>query len=458
MRSVWAIALISLRNAIRSRVVALLLTILLIGIFAIPLTIKSDGTLMGYVQILVRYTLGFSVGVLMLTTVWAGCAAVAVEIQRKQIQLLVTKPVSAAQIWLGKWLGLVMLNTAVLAVCAVTTYGLLRWNTRAERLSADDRQQLAQEIMVARARLTPQPFALEERIRARFAELQAAGELPTNMPPAEVLAALHESAQMEAHTVPPGGKLTWHFVLPAHLTTAGSFQLRYKIASALLAPQTIQGRWTISRERAGQPYAATLVHPSSGQHSLTAPGTALQGTGGLRVEYTNVHQAPLTLIFGPEKALELLVPVGGWLPNFVRALLISACLLALIAALGVTAGSLFSMPVAAFASFQVLIMLGTAGMTQAIASREVSLASLLPGQFTPPGWLESILIWFYRLMELFMTPLRSADPLALVATGEWVAWPVVAQTFAKQIILASGLLLLLAVAVLRRRELALPAD
>jgi hypothetical protein len=458
MRSVWAIALISLRNAIRSRVVALLLTLLLIGIFAIPLTIKSDGTLMGYVQILVRYTLGFSVGVLMLTTVWAGCAAVSVEIQRKQIHLLVTKPVSAAQIWLGKWLGLVMLNTAVLAVCAATTYGLLRWNTRAERLKPEECEQLALEIMVARARLAPQPFAVEDRVRARFAELQAHGELPTNMPPAEILAALQESAQMEAHTVPPSGKIVWQFALPAHLTTASSFQLRYKIASSLLAPQTIHGRWTISRERDGQPYETTLVHPSSGQHSLTAPGTALKGTGGLRVEYTNIHEAPLTLIFGPEKALEVLVPVGGWLPNFVRALLISACLLALIAALGVTAGSLFSMPVAAFAVFQVLIMLSTAGMTHAIATREVSLASLLPGHITPPGWLDQIMIWFYRLMELLMTPLRNDDPLALVATGEWVSWLMVAQTFFKQIIMASGLLLLLAVAALRRRELALPAD
>ena len=239
MRSIWAIALISLRNAIRSRVVALLLIILLIGIIAIPLTVKSDGTLMGYVHILVRYTLGFSIGVLMLATVWAGCAAIAVEIQRRQIQLLVTKPVTAAQIWLGKWLGLVILNGSALAVCAITTYGLLRWNTRAACLHADDRQQLATEIMVARICLTPQPFALEERVQTRFDELQTRGELPTNVPPNTVLTELKQLAQTEAHTVLPGGKLTWRFDLPSTLKYPATFQLRYKIASSLLAPLTV---------------------------------------------------------------------------------------------------------------------------------------------------------------------------------------------------------------------------
>ncbi|TAN38114.1 MAG: hypothetical protein EPN23_03215 [Verrucomicrobia bacterium] len=458
MRSVWAIALISLRNAIRSRVVALLLTILVVGIIAIPLTVKSDGTLTGYVQILVRYTLGFSIGILMMATVWAGCAAVSLEIQLKQIHLLVTKPVSAMQLWLGKWLGLVILNSAALLVCAGTTYGLLRWNTRAQHLGAADQQKLASEIMVARVRLAPLPFALEERVRARFAELAAHGEVPTNMPVTAVLAALQESAQMEAHTVAPRGNLTWRFVLPAALTHTAAFQLRYKLASSFLAPLTMQGRWIVGREQGGQPYESTQAHPSNGQHSLTIPGTALRGTGALLVTYSNVNQTPVTLIFGPEKALELLAPVGGWLPNFARALLISACLLALIAALGVTAGSLFSMPVAAFVVFQALVLISTAGMIHSLAAREVNFTSLLPGHLTSAAWLDQTMVWFYRVLEILVMPMRSADPMALVAAGEWVSWPMVAWAFLQQIVLASGVLLLLAVAALRRRELALPAD
>jgi len=64
----------------------------------------------------------------------------------------------------------------------------------------------------------------------------------------------------------------------------------------------------------------------------------------LRVEYVNLNTSTVTVIFGPERALELLIPAGGWLPKFARALHDHLCLLALIAALGVTARSLFSMP------------------------------------------------------------------------------------------------------------------
>ncbi|MCX7008316.1 MAG: hypothetical protein NTY53_13895 [Kiritimatiellaeota bacterium] len=458
MRSVWAIALISLRNAVRSRVVVLLLTILVLGVIGIPLTVKSDGTLAGYVQILVRYTLGFSMGVLMLATVWAGCAAVASEIQRKQIHLLVTKPVSAAQLWLGKWLGLVILNTVVLAVCGLVTYGLLRWNTRAEILNAADREQLATEIIVARARLAPQPFAVEERVQKRFTELQGRNELPTNMPPAAIYKALFDIAQIEAHTVKPGGKINWRFELPPGFEAAAAFQLRCKLASALLAPMSMRGRWVIQRERGGELCEVNDEHPSHGQHSLSVPGKALIGEGAVLVEYDNVNETPVTLLFDPQTGLRMLVPVGGWLANFLRALLISDCLLALIAALGITAGSMFSMPVAAFVVFQTLIIFNTAGMIHSLATREASFAAALPGMVKAPGWLDAAMSWFYRGLELVIMPMQNDDPLAMVATGEWISWPVVAWTFTKQIVLTSGLLLLLAAAALRRRELALPTD
>jgi hypothetical protein len=458
MRSVWAIALISLRNAVRSRVVVLLLTVLVLGVIGIPLTVKSDGTLAGYVQILVRYTLGFTMGVLMLATVWAGCAAVASEIQRRQIHLLVTKPVSAAQIWLGKWLGLVILNTVVLAVCALVTYGLLRWNTRAEILTPADRQLLTSEIIVARARLAPEPFAVEKRAQQRFTELQARGELPTNMAPAAIYKALLNTAQVETHTVQPGGKLTWRFELPAGVAAAPTFQLRCKVASALLAPMSMNGRWIIQRERGGAAYEVVGEHPSHGQHSVSVPGKALAGEGAVRVEYQNINETPVTLLFDTQTGLRLLVPVGGWLPNFLRALLISACLLALLAALGITAGSMFSMPVAAFATFQVLVIFHTASMVHSLATREASFAAMLPGMVQTPGWIDEAMSRFYRGLEVLIMPMQNDDPLAMVATGEWISWSDVSWTFAKQIVLASGLLMLLAVAALRRRELALPTD
>ena len=220
----------------------------------------------------------------------------------------------------------------------------------------------------------------------------------------------------------------------------------------------VRGQWVVRRERDSQPVEISQNHPSSGQHSFTVPGIALRGAGALQVEYINLNTSTVTVIFGPEQALELLIPAGGWLPNFARALLISLGLLALIAALGVTAGSLFSMPVAAFVVFQMLIMISTAGTIHSLATRETTFSSLLPAHLTAAGWLDQVMVWFYRALEVLVTPMHNDDPFDLVANGEWVSWTLVAMTLLKQIVLASGALMLLAVAALRRRELALPAD
>src|SRR5436190_16992898 len=119
MSKVLAIAGIAIRNAIRSRVVVVLLGLLLVAIVALPLTIKGDGTIAGTVQVLLRYTLGAVTIILSIATLWAGCAAISMEVQEHQVHLVVTKPVYRAQLWLGKWLGLFILNTVLLTLAGV---------------------------------------------------------------------------------------------------------------------------------------------------------------------------------------------------------------------------------------------------------------------------------------------------------------------------------------------------
>ena len=80
MRAVSAIALLTIRTAIRSRVVLSLLTVLLLVTVGLPLTVKGDGTLEGHIQIVIGYTLGMATFLLSISTLWSGCAAVSAEI------------------------------------------------------------------------------------------------------------------------------------------------------------------------------------------------------------------------------------------------------------------------------------------------------------------------------------------------------------------------------------------
>jgi len=125
MQQIFAIAQLSIRNAVRSKIVISLLVLLLASVVLLPLTIKGDGTLAGFIQILLSYTLGLASFILALTTLWAGSAAVASEINDKTIQMAAVKPVSRWQIWMDKWLGLNFMNAVLLTMCGLTTYGLL---------------------------------------------------------------------------------------------------------------------------------------------------------------------------------------------------------------------------------------------------------------------------------------------------------------------------------------------
>ena len=155
MGSVFAIAKIALQSAFRSRLAVCMFVVLAVINIALPLTVKDNGTIASKVQVLVSYTLAFSQIVLAIATLWSACAAVSMEIQAQHIHLVVTKPVHRFQIWLGKWVGLLMMNAILLSLTGLTVYGLLRYQTRSSILSEAERTELKEQIMVARASVAP---------------------------------------------------------------------------------------------------------------------------------------------------------------------------------------------------------------------------------------------------------------------------------------------------------------
>ena len=181
MNKVFAIAGIAIRNAVRSRIVIILLGVLVLAIVGLPLTVKGDGTLTGQARILLGYTLGLVSFILSLATLWAGCAAVSLEIQERQIHLIVTKPVRCAQIWLGKWLGLLILNAALIVFSGTVVYFLLRWTARPEKMSAEQRAELRDNVLIACTVLKPEPIRVDDAARAELKTVQARnhGTAPT---------------------------------------------------------------------------------------------------------------------------------------------------------------------------------------------------------------------------------------------------------------------------------------
>src|ERR1051326_5101191 len=139
-----AITWLTWKAAFRFRLFIVLAVLLLASVVALPVLIKDDGTARGFTQILLTYTLTTITALLGLSTLWLACGTLARDIEDCQIQMLVVKPIARWQIWLGKWLGIISLNAALLAVSGASVYALLHW--RATRLPTAAQTVLRNEV------------------------------------------------------------------------------------------------------------------------------------------------------------------------------------------------------------------------------------------------------------------------------------------------------------------------
>jgi len=147
MKKILAIAWLTWKAAFRFKLVAVLLTMMIFTVVVLPVIIKDDGTARGFVQILLTYTLTVIAGLLGLCTLWIACGTLARDIEECQIQLVATKPISRWQIWIGKWVGIILLNTAILTITGILLLGLFYW--RASKLDPKQQHILFNEVLVA---------------------------------------------------------------------------------------------------------------------------------------------------------------------------------------------------------------------------------------------------------------------------------------------------------------------
>src|SRR6266850_6270109 len=162
MQPLLAITWLTWKAALRFRLFLVVAVLLLGSVVALPLLLKDDGTARGFTQILITYTLTTITALLGLSTLWLACGTLARDIEECQMQVVAVKPIARWQIWLGKWLGIVSLNAALLALSGASVYGLLQW--RASRLPVDQQQVLRSEVLVARGSARPQD--LSQKIEA----------------------------------------------------------------------------------------------------------------------------------------------------------------------------------------------------------------------------------------------------------------------------------------------------
>jgi ABC-type transport system involved in multi-copper enzyme maturation permease subunit len=453
-RRILAITQLTIREAIRSRFLLALAALILTVSVAIPLLITDHASPAERLSVILRYSLNAIMFMLTVGTLWASCITIAGDIADRRLQLVLAKPVHRYELWLGKWLGVVAINVTLLAFSGLLIAGIIYHLHGDIPTGAPGQSQVSPRLLTARVPLLPQfPPDIAREIDAALAQQLKEAPPECQHDAGELRRQLEKQAIQNGMVVQPGRSLILHYSTPpspGHLLTS---ELLFTLQSSQPDQRFIPGVWNISNN-AGEHFTIAFTNKTGLPSHVLIPPFTNSATRHLTITFTRTDtgHSSLLLLAPQGKPPELLVPVGGFGANLGRALLVCAFRLAFVAALGVTMGSLLSLPVSVFAAFAFLIMMNMSGFISSMAGTNMLLENH-HGHAIQASALDHITLKFIKAMNVMTSPLESLDPLPLLAEARLVSWSMTAKALAVLGILYSALVAIPGILLFRRREL-----
>lgn len=457
MQPLFAVSKLTLKAAVRYRLVLVLLGLLIGAVVLLPSVIKHDGSAQGFTQILITYTLGSITTLLGITTLWLACGSLAREVEDFSMQLVCTKPVPRWQIWMGKWLGIMILNAGLLAVSGATVYFLLMAKSRS--LSPGQQKVLEEEVLVARKSAREPIPDLERFVEKAFQE-RIKKQAVASMDRTFVRKQIREQMYAQLQYLRPGQARRWTVKLEpgsAERLKDRPMFLRVKFFTPDYAGSnaTFDLGWEIGPPEGHrrQRFANNLAPESF--ISFEIEGNHIGPDDTLIVDAVNLNEKPL--LFPLEDGFEVLYHEGGFGLNFVRGLGIIFCWLGLLAAVGLFAASKLQFNVATFVSFGILLVgLSSGTLKQVVEQGGIVGVSSEEGIVVQKTLLNNASVYVYGGLKWVIDQVAGFSPVDALSTGRSITWLQLAQAFGVVLGIAAGLFAAAGIWIFNKRELAAP--
>lgn len=455
VRGLAAVAQLTLKAAFRFRLVVVLLLLLIAVVIVLPMVIKHDGSAQGFTQILITYTLSSITALLGLVTLWLACGTLARDIEDASMQLVCTKPIPRWQIWLGKWLGISILNAVFLGITGTTLYVLLFW--KAAGLPEREQRILQQEVLVARG-VAREPMSDYSQKAEELTQKRLREDTSAKLDPKFIREQFRETLKAQDQVVPPESYRVWHipFGSQAAALAGKPLQLRVKFYSPDTAGETTphQFGWEIGSE--GKP-PLRLQNSFAAESPSTFPiGTNLIGPDGV-LTIVGYNLNPRPVLFPLEDGLEVLYPEGGFGSNFMRGLAIILFWLGLLAAIGLFAASKLQFSVAAFVSLSILLLgLSSGTLKQVVDQGGIVGVNNETGVVSGESALNRTAVAVYGTARNVIELVTGYNPVDALSTGRSIPWPRLAQAAFLVVGVAGGFFAAAGIWIFTRRELAAP--
>ncbi|MFC1806708.1 ABC transporter permease subunit [Planctomycetota bacterium] len=355
-------------QAIRVKAAFVIMLVYLVLVIAIPLLVKGDGTLAGQLHVVIAYSLiaaGVLLGILTLamstTTLWS-------ELHEKQIYLLESKPIHRWKILLGKLLGILTINAALLLFMALVTWtcvailaGRGSW-TQVDRFRAND------QVLTARRVVPPVPDDVEKTVNDAYEDLKRLGRLPPNATEAAVKKQIKNEVVISLNALRPRAYRHWRFAGLKHARkpkAKATVTLRFRFACPVRdLGGNVHVGWELGDPstpfytRGRGAYKPDEVHEEHIATNFITP------EGNLDVRLHNIDGRNLLLIFTGKDAMQVLVPMAGFASNLARGLWLIFIEVLFLAILGLACSTFMSFPVSPVVAISVYLLIFLAASMQ----------------------------------------------------------------------------------------------
>ena len=434
------------------KIAAVFIILLVVLLPVMGASMTGDGTLKGRLQTFVSYGLSLTSLLLCLLTIIVSIYSLTSDIEQRQIYTVLTKPVRRFQLLLGKLLGVILLDVALLVLFSAIIYGIIIYTPKFYNATEAELAQVENEFYTARAALTPPEVDVTREVLDTYGKLEKTGQLEQlfrGLSHKKIIAAITSRKLFEKRTAVVGQQLLWEFDNVKPLDPNQSLFVKFKYDVSVNPPDLqVYGRWVVGDYRQVR-YGEKIKTPIytfdrkdliRTFYEQEIPADAVAEDGYLAVGFLNVPLNNTPVIFPPD-GLQVLYEAGSFTANFIKAVLLILFRLIFLASLGILASTFLSFPVAILLS---LVVFFTATFSGFCLESFDFLSENLSGLYR----------YTVRPVILLLPQFDKFNPTKFLVPAQLVGWSLLTRVALSLICIKAVLLLLLALLIFSFREIA----
>jgi hypothetical protein len=456
MSSIWAVAINTVKQALRMKVAIIFTLILLVLLPVMGSAMTGDGTIKGRIQSFICYGLSLATFLLCMLTIIVTIYSVTVDVQKKYIYTVITKPIRRFQFLLGKLLGVMLLDVLLLAVFSTIIYFIAVNIAPYHKADEAELKKLNDELFTARAALKAPEVDVKNDVEKLYKKLERNAQLPEEVVAGSIVRekykkALEAQFKLRQRAAVPGRELVFEYQHIKPLKKQDRLFVRFKYEVSVNPPDLhVYSLWIVGDLRQFQ-YAQKSKTPFYSFerkdlirtfYEIEVPADAVADDGYLGVAFLNMPNLNDTVVIFPQDdGLEVLYKADNFTANFIRAVLLILLRLLFLTSLGLLASAYLSFPVAVLMCLVVFFT----GMISGYVFESF--------EFMDEN-LTNIYSYTIKPLVQLLPQFDKFNPTSFLVSARLLSWSVLARVAVVMVGIKAAILLLLAMFIFSKREVA----